>query len=74
MRVRLTPGTPGVLILQNDKTNQNDEATSDDDVLSSVKEVTGEEPKEGETLADIVNRAEAERHHPPKSEEGEKAA
>lgn len=42
--------------------------TSDDDVLDSVEEVTGEEPKPGETIADIVNKAEEERHQPPETE------
>lgn len=43
--------------------------TSDDDVGEMVEEVTGREPKPGETFTDIVNRAERERHHPPQKDE-----
>lgn len=35
--------------------------TADDDVGEMVEEVTGKEPKAGETVADIVNEAERER-------------
>ncbi|MBI2590794.1 MAG: hypothetical protein HYW33_02850 [Candidatus Blackburnbacteria bacterium] len=35
--------------------------TMDDDVGKMVKEVTGEEPQSGETMADIINRHEKER-------------
>lgn len=39
--------------------------TSDDDVGKMVEEVTGQEPKPGETVADIVNQAERERRIGP---------
>ena len=35
--------------------------TSDDDVLEMVEETIGQEPKTGETIADIVNKSEEER-------------
>ncbi|MBI2268402.1 MAG: hypothetical protein HYU80_03085 [Candidatus Blackburnbacteria bacterium] len=43
--------------------------TSDDDVLDMVKETIGEEPKEGETVADMVNKAERDRRIGPDEEE-----
>lgn len=35
--------------------------TSDDSIEEIIKETVGKEPEQGETLADIVNRAERER-------------
>lgn len=37
------------------------DVTSDDDVLKTVEETLGQEPKPGETIADIINKSEEER-------------
>ncbi len=48
---------------------EKEEDNPDEDVSEMVEDVTGEEPKPGETFTDIVNRAEKERHHPPDKDE-----
>lgn len=48
--------------------------TSDDDVDDMVEEVTGQEPKIGQTFSDMVNEAERARHfgNPDEDNEEEK--
>lgn len=48
-----------------------EEPTSDDDVNDMMEDVLGDEPEHGQTIADIVNEAERERHRPPASLEDE---
>lgn len=45
--------------------------TSDDDVDEMVGEITGSEPKPGQTFNDLVNQAERERHTPPSKDSSE---
>lgn len=48
--------------------------TSDDDTGEMVEEVIGQEPKQGQTIADIVNDAERDRTRPPlPSDSGEES-